>query len=80
MNLLDENKSKFLQLLISYSDPFYILLLGSCALPIALQGTAIPIISDAQCSSIWGSSFQASAMICVWGGSGGTIGSCNVSA
>lgn len=53
--------------------------LGSCNIPVALQGTSIPIISDASCTSIWGSSFQASAMICVWGGTGGTIGSCNVS-
>ena len=55
-----------------------IVILGTCAITVALQGTSIPIIDDAQCDSIWGTSFQSSAMICVWGGVGGGIGSCNV--
>lgn len=50
---------------------------GSCSLPVALQGTEIPIIADDQCSGIWGSSFQSSNMICVYGGVGGGIGACN---
>jgi hypothetical protein len=48
-------------------------------LPTILQGTGIPIISDAQCANLWPNSFDASNMICVWGGVGGGIGSCNVS-
>ena len=51
---------------------------GSCALPVTLQGTEIPIIDDDTCAGIWGDSFQSNNMICVWGGNGGTIGSCNV--
>ena len=50
---------------------------GSCALPIALQGTQIPIITDALCSELHGTSFQASSMICVWDEVGKQIGACN---
>ena len=45
-------------------------------MPIALQGRAMPIISDSECSSRAGSSFQSSSMVCVFDGQGGA---CNVS-
>ena len=50
---------------------------GSCSLPSALQGVdPMPIISDSECTSRWGSSFNSALMICVYNGS---QGSCNVS-
>ena len=49
---------------------------GNCAIATALQGVQMPILSDSECSSKWGSSFQASSMICVFSGS---HGACNVS-
>ena len=50
---------------------------GSCALPSALQGVdPMPIISDSECTTRWGSSFNSQLMICVYNGS---QGSCNVS-
>ena len=49
---------------------------GSCSLPTTLQGVdPIPIISDSECTSRWGSSFNSALMICVYNGS---QGSCNV--
>ena len=63
-----------------YQDRFYFVISGgSCSLPVTLQGTEIPIISDDECSGIYGDDFQPDNMICVWGGDGGGIGSCNVS-
>merc|ERR1712044_77408 len=48
---------------------------GSCGLPSALQGVdPMPIISDSECTSRWGSSFNSNLMICVYNGS---QGSCN---
>ena len=52
---------------------------GSCALPTALQGANLDVISDAQCESLRGSSFQADNMICVWDTVNQDLGACNVS-
>ena len=52
---------------------------GGCEIPVPLQGTEIGVISDAECTSQWGDSFQESNMICVWDGASGTVGACNVS-
>ena len=53
---------------------------GGCEIPVPLQGTEIGVISDAECTSVWGDSFQESNMICVWDGASGTVGACNVRA
>merc|ERR1712043_15833 len=47
---------------------------GSCGLPSNLQGAPIPIISDSECTSQWGSSFNSDLMICVYNGQ---QGACN---
>ena len=52
---------------------------GSCALPVALQGANLDVISDAQCESLRGTSFQSSNMICVWDTVNQQLGACNVS-
>ncbi|MCP4658401.1 MAG: trypsin-like serine protease [bacterium] len=38
----------------------------SCALPIALQQTVIPVISDAACTAQWGSEYNGDVHICAW--------------
>ena len=49
---------------------------GTCDVPQSLLGAdPIPIISDSECSSRYGSSFNSDNMICVWNGS---QGACNV--
>merc|ERR1712044_123398 len=47
---------------------------GNCGLPATLQGVNIPIISDSECNTRWGSSFNSALMVCVYNGS---QGSCN---
>ena len=54
----------------------HLYLTGTCGLASTLQGiTSIPIISDSNCASRWGSGFRSSSMICVYNGS---QGACNV--
>ena len=55
----------------------YMLFSGSCSLPSNLVGVPeLPIISDSECSTRWGASFNADLMICVFNGQ---QGACNVS-
>ena len=50
----------------------------TCTNPIALQGLFIPIISDEECSAIFGEDFNPAIQICVYGGEDAGIGACNV--
>ena len=65
-------------MLISFIEEYNLLVFsGGCALPIALQGRQMPIISDAECTQRWPGNFSPDSMVCVFDNGGG--GACNVS-
>ena len=54
------------------------MLAGSCALPITLQAVDIPVITDAECTAIWGNNYNGDVHVCVYDAVNQDRGACNV--
>merc|ERR1712080_732899 len=50
---------------------------GGCALPITLQAVDIPVITDAECTAIWGNNYNGDVHVCVYDSVNQDRGGCN---